>query len=1294
MAKALKIIGVIVAVVAVVATAGAALGGVFGISAATLGTVATVAGAIGATIGIASSFVKPPGFSQAGNPQNFVTNPQSGLPYCVGRTRMSGVRIHGDTTDGFSDKIQNDVLGFAVLLCAGGMIQGIDSFRADNAPISSFGGFMAERTSLGGSTALSLSLGTARMPGWTSAHRLSGVAHSLWMMRYDSKGDHFQAGVPEPQWIGRWVKVYDPRKDSTYPGGSGAQRPLDEATYEWSRNPALHALTWALGRWQNGQRTLGIGAPIVNIRVGDFVEAANVADANGWHCGGVNWSTDSKWEVLKRLLQAGGAVPTMTGAMIGCLVSMPRVPITTIGSSDILDSLSIPVTKSRRDRFNAVVPRFRSEAHEWEVISGSPVVNAQFAAQDGGRRTKEIDFSMVQNEVGQPGVDGARQVGQLSAYEIVNSREAGPINFTTGPKFIGLKSGDCVALNVPEEGLINQHIVLKSVSIDPATAKISFVAETETPSKHAFALGQTSTPPPPFTLTPVSLLPDPPSAAIWAAAPSLSASGIPSITISGANEYSTGTDVVIRWRQIGQFEWSIPFVFSDPRGTVTHVIESLPGATDHEIEIAYRNSSAQSAWLQIGPVRTMVDRLAVDIANAATQATWQNVRDSDPNAPEDNATYGATPKQAGDIVRALAPNPNVFPLTRPILDGRTAVQQGWQNAGNIIIADYSHLGGGTYQIRRFTGGPAAIEYPFFDIPTFPNAKMAFSLNGHASNATFSPYLEELDVLGNITGQSFTTFNDESGRWEVVRTFTAAAAIARLVCRGEFPASSAYQDIVWWAIKAEFGNLVTPIAEDQRLLGGDRISYQNGALLNSLRPAQFGADVTGANIAAGFTNQAFAATDHSIEAGATSNRDSSNMIRDPVNGSDWQYINDVIAERIDSSALLYDRFRAAFTGGFSWVSFSHSSDFRRYPVTPGSRYFFSFWSFTASGATGTINGLLNLHRADGIYITTEPVSGLQASPSSVLNQWRLISASWVCPANVSYVLPHAGYNDGGNGRQYVALPYFGRHEQGADVTSQAQVSIVPPPPQMVFLDWIGNIKPVSQTITMRPEVKRGGVDISRTNDVSYFVSNKNIDVTVNNVAGNPAKGTITALPNSSGSSFLSITVAGLIYGPYELQFIRLQDPPPTQSGGGAGGGFTIASDSTLAPVQLTTYEPITGTDENVFLISLSAGQRLVGSGNLDYVTYDNQNQVIARWRYRAQGAATWLDLAGEAFGGFAETIYDPEFQFETQTPASVNVMQQRTGLPAGNYEMQLYGRAAAVSAGNEFINGTATASAQN
>lgn len=668
MAKALKIVGTVISVaamavgvaIAVVGTGGA----IIPLLGVTLSTAASALSTAAAVVGLAAMFVKPPGFTQSGNPIDFQTNPQSGLPYGSGRTRMSGLRIHGDTTDGFSGKTQNDVLGFAVLLCAGGLIQGIDSFRADKAAIGSYSGFMSQVTSLGGSTALTLSLGTASMPGWSPAHKLSGMAHSLWMLRYDSKGVNFQAGVPEPEWIGRWTKCYDPRLDSTYPGGSGPHRALNESTYTWTRNPALQGLTWALGRWQNGKRTLGIGAPVANIRVSDFVEAANVADANNWTSGGFNYSTDSKWNVLKAMLQAGGAIPTQTGAMIGCLVSTPRVSITTISSVHLHDGLSLSVVKSRRDRFNKVIPRYRSEAHEWQPINGSAITNPTYLAEDGREISREIDLPMVQHEL-VDNVDGNRQAGQLATYAMVNSREAGPISFTTGPQFIGIKSGDVVTLNVPEEGISDQDILIKSTSFDPATGKISFIAETETFSKHAFALGKTTTPPPAFTLTPISTIPVAPSASIWSATASLSSDGIPSITVSGANEYTTGTDVIIQCRKTGAAQWQAPIVIADPRGTVSHVLPLLDGQTSYDVEVAYRNSTAQSVWRTIGPVTTYANGLASSIDDAGQTAVWDQ-------------TTGRPPLLTGDSVTAddTLLDPSVWQMTA-ISFASSAVGEGY-----------------------------------------------------------------------------------------------------------------------------------------------------------------------------------------------------------------------------------------------------------------------------------------------------------------------------------------------------------------------------------------------------------------------------------------------------------------------------------------------------------------------------------------------------------------------------------------------------------------------------------------
>lgn len=600
MRKAALVVGAVALVAATAGAAGAALApglagtaGVAGVSTATLTAIGTYGG-IASGVLSAISVATAPRPSQQGSQTSFTTSPQSGLPYAIGRTRMSGLRIYAQTnTRPGYDKF-NDLLWFGVMLSVGGQIEGIERFTADNEQVTFDGSgnavgnyrdYQAQRIHLGGpqASALALSLGGGTPPGWTAQHRLSGITHAMWCLRYNKQGEMYGAGAPEPSWIGYWVKVYDPRLDSTYPGGSGPCRALNESTYVWSQNPGLHALTWALGRWQNGKRTCGIGAPVANIRVGDFVECANVCDANGWKVGGVEWTTDSKWDALKRMLQAGGARPTQTGAMIGCLVSTPRTAVATIESRHLLDSLSISATKSRRDRFNTVIPRYVDEDSDWSVISGTAITVPDYVTADRGQRTKEIDYPLVQVFSGEQ----AKQPGQLAAYDIVNSREAGPIDFTTGPEWIGLKTGDVVLLNVPEEGLVNQPVLITRRAPDPSTGKVSFSAQTETLSKHAFALGQTTTPPSPFQLTAPDLKPPAPIETSWAASGTTTGEGLPAIIVMGESDMPSADSVLIDYRLPGDDVWTRSAILSalDP---VQHVISPLESETGYQVRIGYR----------------------------------------------------------------------------------------------------------------------------------------------------------------------------------------------------------------------------------------------------------------------------------------------------------------------------------------------------------------------------------------------------------------------------------------------------------------------------------------------------------------------------------------------------------------------------------------------------------------------------------------------------------------------------------------------------------------------------------
>lgn len=469
--------------------------------------VAKVAAEVAITAGISAAVTAGMGpriGGDFGTQVDFKADPRGPIPYAIGRTGTAGSMVFAQTA---GDK--NKYLNYVTVYSAAGPIDSYESFLVNGAPVT-FGtdagegasGYyqnrMWRRQQLGARPETDwlhwTSTGTKDTPGdhyalpaeWTSTHKLSGLAADLWGLQYNT--GVYSSGPPRKLAVAKWVKVYDPRLDSTYPGGSGAQRANDEATWAWSENPYLHALTWVIGRHVNGVRVMGLGAPLSAIDVAAFVEGANVADANSWKLGGVVYSTDDKWEVLRAMLQAGAGRPMRLGARISCLVSTPRTSLATLTGADVVGEAQITGTPSRRTRINTVWPKYREEAQGWEIVAtDAPVQVAAHVTEDGGKvRSREIEYPLVQSSV---------QAAQLARYDIENSREFQPVVLPCKPAWMGYKPGDCITVNEPEFGLTSQKMLILRRQRDPATLVTTLTLVSETDGKHAFALGQTASPP-------------------------------------------------------------------------------------------------------------------------------------------------------------------------------------------------------------------------------------------------------------------------------------------------------------------------------------------------------------------------------------------------------------------------------------------------------------------------------------------------------------------------------------------------------------------------------------------------------------------------------------------------------------------------------------------------------------------------------------------------------------------------------------------------------------------------------
>ncbi len=445
------------------------------------------------------------------------------MPWLIGETYYGGNREHQIGYGPTLNKVPNPYAFIVDVYSGGGPVQGLVDAQADfvSLGIPSGGGnasgyaagFLSASVQVGNMPEpAALASRWGGVPGWGASYRMSGYAAIAWSLLFDRNGKVFASGVPQLGAIWRGQKVWDPRQDTTYTGGSGAQRwavPSDTAghdaargTWAFSESPGLVALKYALGTFHRDprvsgstyQKVAGIGLPIDGVIVEDFVHLANVCDANGWKAGGVVFepaisTASTRWQNLKDILAAGGATPCFRGGRLGLKISAPRIALDTITAADLADDeVSVASGLGWEERLNTLIPKYRSRDHKWEyVASTEPVQVAAYVDVDGEVKREERQYNLVQQK---------DQAAQLAAYELVDRRELGEIEIVVKPRLRRYGPGDLLIVDLPEDGLAQMPCVILKRQPMPDRMAWRFTLMSETPGKHAFALGQTAAAPP------------------------------------------------------------------------------------------------------------------------------------------------------------------------------------------------------------------------------------------------------------------------------------------------------------------------------------------------------------------------------------------------------------------------------------------------------------------------------------------------------------------------------------------------------------------------------------------------------------------------------------------------------------------------------------------------------------------------------------------------------------------------------------------------------------------------------
>ncbi|SDC31223.1 hypothetical protein SAMN05444678_102272 [Sphingomonas sp. YR710] len=156
---------------------------------------------------------------------------------------------------------------------------GVDSFYA---------GYLSIDTVLEGNASNTIAINGGGT--WGSNARLTGCAYVH--VRLKRTGSSSKAtsplasGLPSRVTIiGKGMPLYDPRRDSTVPGGSGSMRADDQSTWSFApggteigNNLALQILNYHLGWRIEGELSVGPGLPKERLNMPSFIVAANLCD--------------------------------------------------------------------------------------------------------------------------------------------------------------------------------------------------------------------------------------------------------------------------------------------------------------------------------------------------------------------------------------------------------------------------------------------------------------------------------------------------------------------------------------------------------------------------------------------------------------------------------------------------------------------------------------------------------------------------------------------------------------------------------------------------------------------------------------------------------------------------------------------------------------------------------------------------------------------------------------------------------------------------------------------------------
>lgn len=353
---------------------------------------------------------------------------------------------------------------------------------------------------------------------WGSGTRLTGCATAR--IRIDRQGTKraqspFAGGLPpQVMFVGEGMPVYDPRRDSTVPGGSGPHRVNNQATWQYrdgstvlGSNLALMALAEKLGWRINGVVSCGRGDPVSRLDLEAFAAAANACDelvtlAGGgtqrrYHGGGLIPDDSDRGQIEQQFADCVGGWWDDSRGKIGLFVAVNDLAGGTLHltDDDILSAVSWDPFPGIAETYN-VVRGLNPEPALPTNFQPTEYPEARIASADGIDRVLSLNLAFIQDK---------RTPQRLAKQALQRAQYQGRFAATFGTRGWNAKKGRVIRLSFAKLGFVEKlfRVLDRTKNLD---GSVNLVLREENAAIYAWAAEEIApvVPATPITYSPLN----------------------------------------------------------------------------------------------------------------------------------------------------------------------------------------------------------------------------------------------------------------------------------------------------------------------------------------------------------------------------------------------------------------------------------------------------------------------------------------------------------------------------------------------------------------------------------------------------------------------------------------------------------------------------------------------------------------------------------------------------------------------------------------------------------------------